>query len=294
MRPLFTLRFSFSLLVATAPNVYAQAPDTMVVEPRPGIYSTKEDAAPAARLPWQQQQDLPAGYVPSVPAPGAQQQATPFGSQAVPAPLPPGYQPSVPAPGDIPFQRATPYGSQPVSGPLPMTQAAPVESIESVDVTEPAAPAETKLEANPAEEDPAEPTALTAPLFSADPDTTTPRTIVLRLLNKVTAKAEEMVAKPGETIRFGKLEIHAIQCYRSAPVSLPDSVALLAIREHQPELPRPRLLFHGWMYASSPSLTALEHPIYDVTLVDCRMKNKPADALDAKDGTKEKLKKPAR
>lgn len=87
--------------------------------------------------------------------------------------------------------------------------------------------------------------------------------------------------KPGAVERVGKLEIEATNCFVSMPSSQSDSVALLTISEQPPgkEKKEPKLLFHGWMYASSPSLTALEHPVYDVTMIDCAMKTAPVDAV---------------
>lgn len=236
-----------------APFGQAQAPA--------GVYTTRDQPQGGA-LPWLQQQQ--SGTAPAQP--GAPAQYTPF-------------------------QRSTPYGSQAVPAPLPMERAVPVENIDGIEVTEPAAPAPAMLEADPVKEDPAAPTELTAPMFASNGDTKTPRQIVLRVLNKVTARAEELKAKPGETLKFGKLEIEAVQCYQSAPTSLPDSVALLSIREQLADQKRAKLLFHGWMYASTPSLTALEHPIYDVTMVECAMRTKPADAVGA---DADKAKKPSK
>jgi hypothetical protein len=225
-----------------------------------GIYTTKDES-----LPWLQKQ---------------QEQ------------MPPGYQPSVPGKGDIPFQRATPYGAQAVPAPLPMDRSVPVENIDGIEVSEPAAPAEVPVGADPASEDPAQPTEHNSPLFSTEPDTSAPRTIVLRVLNKVTARAETLEAKPGETLQFGKLSIDARQCYQSMPNSQPDAVALLAIYEQLPDRKAPKLLFQGWMYGSSPSITALEHPIYDVTMVECRMNAPEAKEL-VDDAKAEKPKKKA-
>jgi hypothetical protein len=106
------------------------------------------------------------------------------------------------------------------------------------------------------------------------------------VLNKVTARSEMLTTPPGKTLNFGKLSIEARQCYQSVPNSLSDSVALLAIHEQVPDRKEPKLLFQGWMYASSPSITALEHPIYDVTMVECRMV--PPEAKDAAEGDDKK------
>lgn len=193
----------------------------------------------------------------------------------------------------MPFKKGSSLPTPGAPAALPMNQSVPIENIDGVEVSEPAAPVEMHDVANPAAEDPAAPTELTAPLFAANSDTKTPREIVLRVLNKVTARAELLKAKPGEVIEFGKLSIDAIQCFQSAPNSQPDSVALLSVSEHMPDKKEPKLLFHGWMYASSPSITALEHPVYDVTMVDCAMKEqKPSDAVEA--ATDDKAKKPAK
>lgn len=191
----------------------------------------------------------------------------------------------------IPFQRATPYGSQAIPAPLPSERSVPVENIDGIEMSEPAAPATPPVdEANPVAEDPAAPTELTAPLFAANTDTKTPRVIKLRVLNKVTTHSQEITLKPGEEEKVGRLNIAATNCFVSTPTSQSDSVALLSISEQLPDKDKkePKLLFHGWMYASSPSLTALEHPIYDVTMMDCVMKTTPVDAVQDADKNKKK------
>lgn len=266
------MRLAHSVLLSLALVAPASAQETIPFQRQQGFYTTRDDSPSApgsATLPWQN---------------GGNASNT----------APPSSDPN--SPNYVPFQRATPYGSQAVPAPLPMIRAVPIENIDGIEVSEPAAPTPVAIEpgANPVEEDPAQPTELTAPLFAANPDTTTPREIVLRVLNKVTGRAEELKARPGETVPSGKIEITAVNCFTSMPNSQPDSVALLSIHEKVPELKQPKLLFHGWMYASSASLTALEHPVYDVTMVDCAMKTKPVDALDEDDKKKaEKSKKKA-
>lgn len=175
----------------------------------------------------------------------------------------------------MPFQRAQPGVMQPVpEGPY-STRAVPVENIESAATGE-AAPVDATQIANPATEDPAKPTLLTSPIFDASDDDKLPRTVVVRVLNKVTARAETIEAKPGEEVKSGKLLVKPLACYRSLATSQPDTAALLDIAEVPAAVagvtpPKQKLLFHGWMYQSSPSITALEHPIYDVTMVDCQV-----------------------
>lgn len=260
--PLFAASVAFAQQEAPAPTTIAPPP---TFGKQPGFYTTHDAPANApTALPWmkQQQESLQSPQSPS-----------PFAAPAAPA--------AAGKPDYMPFQRAAPNVSQPVPEGPQMMRSVPVENIDGIEVTEPAAPADTTLEANPVAEDPATPSEINSPIFSADVDSKTPRTIVLRVLNKVTARAEQLTTSPGETVNFGKLAIETVNCYRSSPRSQPDSVALLSIREHVADQQAPKLLFHGWMYASSPSITALEHPVYDVTMVECKLKG--ADKEEAKD-----------
>ena len=91
---------------------------------------------------------------------------------------------------------------------------------------------------------------------------------LLQGLDKVTARISPIPAPIGETVRFGTLEITVRRCVEHPPEEPPESAALLEIREARPgETPLP--LFTGWMFASSPALSALEHPVYDVWVKAC-------------------------
>ncbi len=92
--------------------------------------------------------------------------------------------------------------------------------------------------------------------------------IRLRGLNKVTARIETLEAPLGTVMRFGALEIIAHRCWRSPPEDRPESAGLLEIWENRPGEGTQKL-FSGWMFASSPALSALEHPVYDVTVIAC-------------------------
>ena len=78
-------------------------------------------------------------------------------------------------------------------------------------------------------------------------------------------------ARVGETVRFGTLEIIARACDKRPPEEPPESAAFLDVWELRRGEP-PTSVFRGWMYASSPALSALEHPVYDVWVLDCRNK----------------------
>lgn len=92
---------------------------------------------------------------------------------------------------------------------------------------------------------------------------------VLQGLDKVTARISTFEAPVNTPVRFGTLEIIARTCHKRPPEEPPESAAFLEITDIRPD-EEPMSLFHGWMFASSPALSALEHPVYDVWVVDCR------------------------
>ncbi len=96
-------------------------------------------------------------------------------------------------------------------------------------------------------------------------------TVVLQALDKVTARVSTVDVEVGTTFRFGTLEIVARTCDKRPPEEPPESAAFLDISEVRPGEAMTDL-FHGWMFASSPALSALEHPVYDVWVLDCRNK----------------------
>jgi hypothetical protein len=91
---------------------------------------------------------------------------------------------------------------------------------------------------------------------------------LLQGLDKVTARISSITAPMNEAVRFGTLEIIVHRCYKRPPEETPESAALLEIHDVKPGENR-ALLFKGWMFASSPALSALEHPVYDVWVKDC-------------------------
>jgi hypothetical protein len=92
---------------------------------------------------------------------------------------------------------------------------------------------------------------------------------VLQGLDKVTARVSTLEAPLNKPIHFGTLEITVERCTKAPPEETPESAAFLVIRDLKPNEP-PVELFRGWMMASSPALSALEHPVYDVWVKDCR------------------------
>ena len=91
---------------------------------------------------------------------------------------------------------------------------------------------------------------------------------VLQGLDKVTARVSEIEAALDEPVRFGTLEIRVRTCHRTPPEEPPESTAFLEIKELRPD-ESPRVVYEGWMFASTPGLNALEHPVYDVWVLEC-------------------------
>ncbi len=103
---------------------------------------------------------------------------------------------------------------------------------------------------------------------------------VLQGMDKVTARVSTIEAPVGEVVKFGALEIIVRTCNKRPPEETPESAAFLDIWEvHKGEAAVS--LFRGWMFASSPALSAMEHPVYDVWVLDC--KNKSSSAAETSD-----------
>jgi hypothetical protein len=94
---------------------------------------------------------------------------------------------------------------------------------------------------------------------------------VLQGLDKTTARISTIEAPLGESVNFGVLRIVVRACAKRPPEEPPETTAFLEIDEVRPgEEGKPHRLFSGWMFKSSPALSALEHPVYDVGVLDCK------------------------
>ena len=90
-------------------------------------------------------------------------------------------------------------------------------------------------------------------------------TVRLKALDTLIGMTTDIVVRVGETARFGRLEILAETCRVPAEDPKGDAYAFLRIRDTREADPR----FSGWMFASSPALSALDHPRYDVWVESC-------------------------
>jgi hypothetical protein len=88
-------------------------------------------------------------------------------------------------------------------------------------------------------------------------------------LDKITGRIITFDAAIGETVQFGALQVTPRICYTRPPTETSNTDAFIEVDEVtlQGDVKR---IFTGWMFASSPGLHAVEHPIYDVWLTDCK------------------------
>jgi hypothetical protein len=105
---------------------------------------------------------------------------------------------------------------------------------------------------------------------------------ILQGLDKVTARISTVRAPLDQPTQFGTLEVVARACRETPPTEPPESAAFLEIRELPPASEvdgTPTDLFSGWMFASSPAISALEHPVYDLWVIDCAEPIAPSEGI---------------
>ena len=96
--------------------------------------------------------------------------------------------------------------------------------------------------------------------------------LVIQGLDKITARIQTFEVDVGETHKFGVLDIFVERCVFSKPIFKPESLAFIKIKDNSDRLSEVK--FSGWMFASSPALNALENPVYDVSILDCKKVDK--------------------
>ncbi len=92
--------------------------------------------------------------------------------------------------------------------------------------------------------------------------------MTLRGVDKVTGHVKTFVATVGQSLTFGTLTVLPEKCVAHPPEETPENAAFLTITEKTAEgalVP----VFNGWMFSSNPALSAMEHPIYDIWVLNC-------------------------
>jgi hypothetical protein len=192
-----------------------------------------------------------------------------------PADVPNGAFPPQPPPVQYPGQQYSPppqypAPQNPAARPPTSIQAQPLPPPPGASQAPPPAARNTAAPANPPPPQPAD----TSPQPDDTVVTETPTQkiengrAVFAGLDKITGRTISFDAAIGETVQFGALQVTARACYTRPPTEATNTDAFVEVDEVtlQGEIKR---IFTGWMFASSPGLHAVEHPIYDVWLTDC-------------------------
>jgi hypothetical protein len=91
---------------------------------------------------------------------------------------------------------------------------------------------------------------------------------VFAALDKVTAKISRLEVPLNQTATFGALKVTPRACYSRGPTEAPKTTTFVEVDEML-RGGKEKRIFSGWMFAESPGLNALEHPVFDVWLTDC-------------------------
>lgn len=108
---------------------------------------------------------------------------------------------------------------------------------------------------------------------------------VIQALDKVTAESVRFEAAVGKPVRYKTLIFTVKACERSASEETMEDSMVYMIVDSQPRAapgkptPPARQSFRGWMYASSPGLNPLQHPVYDAWLITCRAAAPPKSGI---------------
>jgi hypothetical protein len=102
-------------------------------------------------------------------------------------------------------------------------------------------------------------------------------TAIFAGLDKITGRIISFDVAINETVQFGALQVTPRVCYSRPPTETPNTDSFVEVDEVtlQGEIKR---IFTGWMFAASPGLHAVEHPIYDIWLTDCKGGQSPTVA----------------
>ena len=294
-------------------NVPDQAPSPPPNYPPPNYYPPQQQPQrqppvrqqvqqpvrqPSAFPTQAQDQDQDQGNVPRPPA-NVRSDEPPAEPLPAPMSLPPSSRPGggtiqseplAPLPGTA-IAPQPPAAPQQVAPQPPTQQTGPIQTLPGLPpgirqpgLTPPAQPADTAPQ--PGDEVVVEP----PPQRIANP------TAVFSGLDKITGRITSFDVAIGETVQFGALQVTPRICYSRPPTETPNTDSFVEVDEVtlQGEIKR---IFTGWMFAASPGLHAVEHPIYDVWLTDCKGGSNPAVAEapdEAQPAAKPVAKQPAR
>jgi hypothetical protein len=88
-------------------------------------------------------------------------------------------------------------------------------------------------------------------------------------LDKITGRIISFEVATNETVQFGSLQITERACYTRPATEAPQTITFAQVDEVDAKKQYKRI-FSGWMFAASPGLNGIEHPVYDIWLTDCK------------------------
>ncbi len=250
---------------------------------------SRQPTQPLSNFPSRQPGNLPGRNEPRPPA-DLRSDVPP--AQPLPAPmsLPPGSRPGagaiqsqpLPPPPGVPVAPQPPANELPQQGTLRPGPGTTLPGLPPGVRQPPGTPALANTAPQPGDEVVVEP----PPQRIANP------TAVFAGLDKITGRIISFDVAINETVQFGALQVTPRVCYSRPPTETPNTDAFVEVDEVtlQGEIKR---IFTGWMFAASPGLHAVEHPVYDVWITDCKGGRNPAVA-DVADEPPPAAKQPAR
>ena len=98
---------------------------------------------------------------------------------------------------------------------------------------------------------------------------------IVQILNKTTAKSSLVELKINQKINLGTITLKARKCWQAPLEQKPETKILLEVFENKVtdsinQVVENTRVFYGWLFASSPSISGMEHPIYDITAISCK------------------------
>ncbi len=95
--------------------------------------------------------------------------------------------------------------------------------------------------------------------------------VLLQALDKTTGRTSFLTVNVGEPYEYGDLLVTVERCMKRPPEETPENSVFLNVSEKEGAE-----IFHGWMFSSNPAISAMEHPVYDIWVVECKETPKPA------------------
>ena len=89
--------------------------------------------------------------------------------------------------------------------------------------------------------------------------------VLLQALDKTTGRTSFLTVKVGETYSYADLSVFVKKCLKRPPEETPENSVFLSVSENNGAE-----IFQGWMFSSDPALSAMEHPVYDIWVIECK------------------------